>query len=513
MGKRTFVLLTLLFATMTILAQGSVRSDSIRKSIRGRNKAAGSTETVQDTVNARFPISEITPTTIDDLQKRPLDLKKPANIVTDTIYNEADSTYLLSTRIGDSMLSAPILLTPSEYAKWQERNSMNRFFRKKNYEAWENLQKKDKFDFTDMHFDLGPAEKIFGPGGVRVKTQGNAELKIGYSIQTIDNPALPSRSRVTNSFDFDEKINLNVRGSVGDKMNMDFNYNTEATFSYDAKKINLKYDGKEDEIIKLVEAGNVSFPTNSSLIRGASSLFGIRTDLQFGRLLLQTVISQKTSNSTVVNSKGGTQLTTFEIEITNYDENKHFFLAHYFRDNYDRSMSQLPTILSGIDISRIEVWVTNKTSDYSNPRNIVAFTDIAENHHISNPQWIANGSNAIPHNNANSLYNEMNTTYSGIRDIDQANNILGSIDGINGGADYEKLSNARLLSSSEYTLNRELGYISLKTPLRADEVLAVAYEYTYGGQTYQVGEFSSDVKESKSTLYLKLIKQIGRAHV
>ena len=507
MGKRASILVTLLFATMTIFAQGNVRNDSIRKAIRERNRAKTEKEAVKDSITARFPVAETTPNTIDDIQQRPLDLRSPANIVTDTVYNENDGTYLLSTRLGtNTTLGAPILLTPEEYAKWQERSAMNLFFRKKNYEAWENSQKKSKFDFTDMHFDLGPAEKIFGPGGVRVKTQGNAELKIGYSIQTIDNPALPSRSRRTNSFDFDEKINLNVKGSVGDKMNMDFNYNTEATFSYDAKKINLKYDGKEDEIVKLVEAGNVSFPTNSSLIKGASSLFGIRTDLQFGKLSLQTVVSQKTSNSTVVNSKGGTQLTTFEIEITNYDENKHFFLAHYFRDNYDRSMSQLPTILSGVDISRIEVWVTNKTSDYNNPRNIIAFTDIAENSHISNPMWSATGTSAIPHNNANDLYALMNTTYSGIRDIDQANNILNGIEGVNGGADYEKLSNARLLSSSEYTLNRELGYISLKTPLRADEVLAVAYEYTYGGQTFQVGEFSNDIKESKTTIYLKLIK-------
>ncbi|MBQ5644434.1 MAG: cell surface protein SprA [Bacteroidaceae bacterium] len=492
---------------MTILAQGGVRNDSIRKSIRERNRVKANIEVTQDTVEARYPIAETTPKSLDDMQQRPLNLKNPTNIVTDTVYNDKDGTYQLSTRLSEGpLLTAPILLTPEEYSKWQERTSMSRFFRKKNFELWESSKSKNKFDFTDMHFDLGPAEKIFGPGGVRVKTQGNAELKIGYSIQSIDNPALPSRSRLTNSFDFDEKINLNVRGSVGDKMNMDFNYNTEATFSYDAKKINLKYDGKEDEIIKLLEAGNVSFPTNSSLIKGASSLFGVRADLQFGKLLLQTVISQKTSNSTVVNSKGGTQLTTFEIEITNYDENKHFFLAHYFRDNYDRSMSQLPTILSGININRIEVWVTNKTSDYNNPRNLIAFTDIAESKHTSRKIWGEYKESSIPHNNANDLYTLMNSTYSGVRDIDQANTILNGIDSINGGSDYEKLSNARLLSSSEYTLNRELGFISLKTPLRADEVLAVAYEYTYGGQSYQVGEFSNDVKESKTTLFVKLIK-------
>ena len=500
------MLIMMLFAGIEILAQGSARIDSVRQAIRNRNRERAETSRTNDTIPAHYPVAKTLPQTVDDIKTHALDLKTPENITTDTIFNEKDSTYSFTTRLGNGiLLGTPIMLTSGEYSKWQHRKSMQSYFRRKTSEEWEKSKDKDKFDFTDMHFDLGPAEKIFGPGGVRIKTQGNAELKIGYSLQTIDNPSLPARSRKTNSFDFDEKINLNVRGSVGDKMNMDFNYNTEATFSYDAKKINLKYEGKEDEIIKLLEAGNVSFPTNSSLIKGASSLFGIRADMQFGKLFLQTVVSQKTSNTSVVSSKGGTQLTTYEIEITDYDENRHFFLAHYFRDNYDRSMSQLPTVLSGVNINRIEVWVTNKTSDYNNPRNIVAFTDMAESNHISNGMWSPAGI-SIPANEANNLYTTMNGNYSAIRDIDQVNNVLNGIDGIDGGIDYEKVSNARLLSSSEYTLNKELGFISLKNALRADEVLAVAYEYTYGGRSYQVGEFANDVKESKTTLFVKLLK-------
>ena len=504
MNRRTLTLVLTLFVSITMLAQGSVRGDSIRQARRTARQQA---REARDTIPARYPVAKTAPESMEDLKRQPMDLRNPENIVSDTIYNENEGTYSIATRLGDRfVLGTPLLLDRNEYSLWYEKKQMQSYFRKKGNEEWENSQKKDKFDFTDMHFDLGPAEKIFGPGGVRITTKGNAEIKMGYSMQSIDNPSLPSRSRSTSSFDFDEKINLSMRGSVGDKMNMDFNYDTESTFRYDAKKINLKYEGKEDEIIKLLEAGNVEFPTNSSLIKGASSLFGLRTDLQFGKLTLQTVISQKTSNTNVVSSKGGTQLTTYEIEITDYDENKHFFLAHYFRDNYDRSMSQLPTVLSGVTINRIEVWVTNKTSDYNNPRNIVAFTDIGESRHISNGIWTGYAGNGIPSNEANDLYAQMNSTYNGIRDIDQVNNILGNISGMNGGTDYEKLSNARLLSSQEYTLNNALGFISLKTPLRADEVLAVAYEFTYGGQTYQVGEFSSDIKESKSTLMVKLLK-------
>ena len=229
-----------------------------------------------------------------------------------------------------------------------------------------------------MHFDLGPAEKIFGPGGVRVTTRGTAELKFGVTMKNIDNPSLPVRNRKTTTMDFDEKINLNVTGKVGDKVNLNLNYNTDATFDFDTQNMKLKYDGKEDEIIKLVEGGYVSFPSNSSLVRGASSLFGLRTDWQFGKLSLQTVVSQKKTASKSVSSRGGVQMTPFEINVADYEENQHFFLSQYFRDRYDDAMKTLPNLMTGVKINRVEIWVTNKTGTTTNTRNIVALTDLGE---------------------------------------------------------------------------------------------------------------------------------------
>ena len=503
MKIRTLITLVVLFASVAL----TFAQEDNRRSVRRRERARRVVKVEKkDTIPARYPISNVIPEQEKDLKQLPLDLRTPENIKQDTVYNELDSTFTIATKMGNTTLGTPFILSQEQYARNQMQNSIERYFKKKNQEEFDKLNNGDKFDFSDMKFDLGPAEKFFGPGGVRIKTQGSAEMKIGFQMQSVDNPSLPQRSRNTNSFNFDEIINLNVKGNVGDKMNLDFNYNTEATFNYDTKKISLKYEGKEDEVFKLIEAGNISFGTNSSLIKGATSLFGIRTDLQFGKLTLQTVVSQKNSSSTVVNSKGGTQLTTFEIDISNYDENRHFFLAHYFRDNYDKSMAQLPTIVSGITINRVEVWVTNKKSDFTNPRNIVAFTDLGETSHISNDMWGATGGSRLPSNNSNNLYPTMNNTYGDIRNIDMVNSTFSGIDGFNGGMDYEKVANARLLSSSEYTINKQLGYISLRNALRADEVLAVAYEYTYGGQTYQVGEFSSDQKESASTLMVKLLK-------
>lgn len=460
-------------------------------------------DTIPDSLlHTRWQIQRTQPYSLSDLYQSPLDLKRPDNLKYQVVYNDTLDRYIIGNRMGSTWLSAPIMLTPKEYLAWTEQQQRNSYFRKQNDEIFQ-AKGKEKFDFSDMHFDLGPAEKIFGPGGIRVKTQGSAELKFGINKKNIDNPSLPIRNRKTTMMDFDEKINLNVNGKVGDKVNMNLNYNTDATFDFDAQNMKLKYDGKEDEIIKLVEAGNVSFPSNSSLIKGASSLFGVRTDMQFGKLKLQMVASQKKSASKSVSTRGGVQLTPFELNVADYEENRHFFLSQYFRNHYDAWMQKLPNLTTGITINRVEVWVTNKTGNTTNTRNIVALTDLGENQKLSNPMWAASGQ--VPSNQANTEYAAMTGQYAAARDIDQAATTLEG-GGLVGGADYEKLESARLLNSSEYTVNTALGYISLKTSLQTDQVLAVAYEYTSGGVTYQVGEFASDLSDTKQALFVKSLK-------
>ena len=460
-------------------------------------------DTIPDSLlHTRWQIQRTQPYSLSDLYQSPLDLKRPDNLQYQVVYNDTIDRYIIGNRMGSTWLSAPIMLTPKEYLAWTEQQQRKSYFRKQNDEIFQ-AKGKEKFDFSDMHFNLGPAEKIFGPGGIRVKTQGSAELKFGINKKNIDNPSLPIRNRKTTMMDFDEKINLNVNGKVGDKVNMNLNYNTDATFDFDAQNMKLKYDGKEDEIIKLVEAGNVSFPSNSSLIKGASSLFGVRTDMQFGKLKLQMVASQKKSSSKSVSTRGGVQLTPFELNVADYEENRHFFLSQYFRNHYDAWMQKLPNLTTGITINRVEVWVTNKTGNTTNTRNIVALTDLGENQKLSNPMWAASGQ--VPSNQANTEYAAMNSQYAAARDIDQAATTLDG-GGLVGGADYEKLESARLLNSSEYTVNTALGYISLKTSLQTDQVLAVAYEYTSGGVTYQVGEFASDLSDTKQALFVKSLK-------
>ncbi len=461
-------------------------------------------------LNPRWKVQRTTPITADDLHRNGTDLKTPENIEPTVEYNDTTGYYTFGKKMGGTYVQTPLIMTYEEYLKWSEKQMFNHLFREKSAALLEN-QGKEKFDFADMHFELGPAEKIFGPGGVRITTQGTAEIKFGATIKNVQNPSLPIKRRKTTTIDFDEKINFNMTGKVGDKVNLGLNYNTDATFDYDAQNLKLSYEGKEDEIIQLLEGGNITFPSNSSLIPGSSALFGIRADLQFGRLKLQTVISQKKSSSTSVTSKGGTQLTSFEIDVADYDENRHFFLSHYFREKYDSYMKTLPNLVTGITINRVEIWVTNTSGTTSNTRNIIALTDLGEPQEIYNKVlWGPTGA-SVPSNNANTEYNSMVTTYSAARDINQTSSVLDGISGFEGGTDYEKLEKARLLTSSEYTLNTAMGYVTLNSALRTDQVLAIAYEYTYGGVTYQVGEFAGDITDVTQALYVKSLKNTANA--
>lgn len=489
----------------------------------------------------RYSVRRTTVESEKDAERKAADLRDPKNLKTQVDYDEKDDTYTVGTTLvvpgkGDAdasgstqktgagtasglglsvgsqtalgnvptFLDAPLLMTAEEYRRWTLRQSMQKYYRDRNAQEFE-AKGKTKFDFTDMHFSLGPAEKIFGPGGVRIKTQGSAELKVGMNMKRVDNPSLAANRRKTTGFDFDEKINLSMQGSVGDKIKMNLNYNTDASFDFDSQSMKLKYDGKEDEVIKLVEAGNVSMPSNNSLIPGASSLFGLRTDLQFGKLKLQSVVSQKRSATRSVSSKGGSSTQNFEFSATNYEENRHFFLSHFFRQQYDRNMRSLPNIASGVTIKRVEIWVTNKTGSTTNNRNIIALSDLGENSFIGNTALWTPGSVTVPSNKANNEYATMVGSLADARDISQATGLLDGY-GLVGGEDYEKLQSARLLGSSEYYVNTQLGYVSLNSTLQTDDVLAVAYEYTYGGVTYQVGEFSADNTSSTSCLFVKMLK-------
>lgn len=464
---------------------------------------------VSDSTSLQFPVPPTVPRNYEDLMAGELayDLATPSNFKTVAEFDPATGCYVVRTYVGNMEVSTPFVLTAAQYEAWQLRKSLQRYYRERNMSLVTDKEKQP-FNIFDMNFALGPLEKIFGPGGVSLRTQGSVQVSMGIKSNKTDNPSLSLSARRKTYFDFEQKIQATIAASVGDRMKFNMTYNTDATFDFDNKNLKLAYEGKEDDIVKSIEAGNVSMTTGSSLIRGSTALFGIKAKLQFGKLTATALVSQQNSESRTVNTKGGAQTTEFSVNADEYDANRHYFLAHFFRDNYDRFASKLPYVSSGVQITRIEVWITNKSGKFEQARNFVAFMDLGENSHLGSNYWSPDPARVNPSNTSNDLLSIIKNDFPDARDISRVTQVLEPLSayGITGGKDFEKVESARLLSSSEYNLNSTLGYISVKTALAADEVLAVAFEYTYNGQVYQVGEFSGDITNTSNALYLKMLK-------
>jgi cell surface protein SprA len=433
----------------------------------------------------------------------PLYLQNPSNISSQVVYDPLTKKYVFSETIGSWNYRNPTQMTMDEFQRYEFRQQLNDYWRLK--ASGSSLEQQLSF-IPPIQVGGEAFDKLFGSNVINIVPTGSAELIFGFNLSKQENPMISERLRSVPSFTFDEKIIMNVAGSIGDKMAMDISYNTEATFDFE-NQTKLEYTGKEDEIIKKIEGGNVTLPLPGSLISGSQSLFGLKTELQFGKLSVTSVFSQQRGESSVINVQGGAQLSEYSVTVDDYDANKHFFLSDYFRENYNNALSRLPIVTSDVNITRIEIWVTNKTTNFEQSRNIVAVNDLAEPYPRSDLfSSSATPTDNAPRNELNTAYNQLTNTWSAIRDIKNVTSELEGA-GLVLGADFEKIENARLLSSREYSYNSKLGYISLNTALNTDEILAVAYEYTYRGRTYQVGELSqSSGISAPSSLMMKLLK-------
>ena len=435
----------------------------------------------------------------EDIATTDIELDNPPSIVESYVYDPVSDRYFFNQSVGSFNINYPIILSPQEYEELVLNESLKKYYKDKvnaaegRLDGSEDLQKNL---IPEIYVNSKLFESIFGGNTIEVVPQGSLEIDLGALYTKQDNPSFSPRNRSNFSFDFDQRIGLSLLGKVGTRVQVNANFDTQSTFDFQ-NLMQIQYEPTEDDIIKKIEVGNVSMPLNSTLISGAQSLFGFKTELQFGKTKVIAVFSeQKSEAKTVVAQAGGT-IEEFEFRALEYDENRHFFLSHAFRDKYNQALLNYPFINSNIQITRSEVWVTNRNNQVENVRNIVAFQDLGESSSLSSSVNVFVGPNANP-DNANNGFNPMiigqanSQLTSSVRDIATIQSGI-LLSDVNEGFDYGKLENAKkLLPGSDYNINTQLGYISLNQKLDNDEILAVAFQYTIGDQVFQVGEFAND---------------------
>lgn len=470
--------------------------------------------TAQDTTKTEFSTGKI-------------QIKDPKSILESYNYDTVTGMYVYSKTIGDFPTNYPTILTPKEFEDLARKEAMRTYFKKKldAIDGKKGISEEEKKDLLPRFYvKSGLFESIFGSNTIDVKPSGSVEMDFGVRYTKQDNPSFSPRNRSSTTFDFNQRISMSLMGKVGTRLNVNVNYDTQSTFAFQ-NLIKLEFTPSEDDIIQKIEVGNVSMPLNSSLIKGAQNLFGVKTKLQFGKTSITGVFSEQKSQTKSVVAEGGGTVQDFDMFALDYDSDRHFFLSQYFRNNYDSALKEYPFINSRVQITRLEIWVTNRqnrvTTTNNNLRNIIALQDLGEGEITDNSGVpVPGGQNDVvvvnpipvnffteqpaslkkpyPTDNKNNKFDPQkigqaeSLLNSNIREIATSGSGFNAPINVNEGGDYSKLENARKLNSNEYTFNPQLGYISLQQRLANDEVLAVAYQYTIGDQVYQVGEFGND---------------------
>ena len=472
--------------------------------------AFAQTETEQDSIQEGYSMGQ-------------LNIKNPTNIQNLYTYDPIINRYIFSQKIGDVNISYPLVLTPEEYQDLVLRQQMKDYFKQKRDAANNTDSEESKNLIPAFYVNNSFFESVFGGNKVEVIPQGQVSMDLGVLYSKQDNPSLSPRNQANTTLDFDQRINMSLDGTVGTRVNIAAQYNTQSTFDFQ-NQIKIDYTPDEDDIVQSIEVGNVNMPLNSSLIQGAESLFGVKAQLQFGKTTITGVFSEMNSERQSVNVQGGGTVDEFEKFGLEYDENRHFFLSQFFRDEYDKALTNYPFINSRFQITRVQIWVTNRNNSpqsLQNARNIVAIQDLGE----SNPEklglFLDNSGNPVPPpipnfiNQLNALPDNRNNDFnpvgingggstiltSSIRDISTVAQGFGpAAQIVSEGRDYGVLENARQLSPNEFTLHPQLGYVSLNQRISNDEILAVAYEYTSNGRVYKVGEFANDGVDSSQPI-------------
>lgn len=513
------------YAPEFILAPQSTRQAQVgwgNPGIFSQNTPLKSYSSFQDSPVDTIPIKERTGDFINDPGQNPFDLKDPAIISQSVEYDPVTGHYIITERIGDDYFRPPTYMTFEEFMEYQSRKQEQNYFNELSgiSGARSSTGRLDPIAKVDIKNQL--IDRLFGGTEVDIRPQGNIDLTFGVELSRIQNPSFTQRQQRQGGFDFDMGIQMNVEGSIGKKLKLSTNYNTQATFDFDnTMKLNYNTDAfGEDDIIKKIEAGNVSLPLRGTLIQGSQSLFGLKLETQWGRLRLTGIASQQKSEMEEITLKGGSQFQEFVVPVDEYDENRHFFLTHYNREHFEEALSELPVIKTLFKIQNIQVWVTDTRNATENIRDIVAIADLGEPRRTTNttpemqppllPVYADNKGAGLPDNRANPIYSKL-LEDPRTKQVDRVVSTLKTAPfNLQQGRDFEKVT-ARMLSPTEFTFHPELGFISLNVNIQPDQVVGVAFSYTYLGEEYQVGQIAQSVPQNSDTttqnvLFVKMLK-------
>ncbi len=274
----------------------------------------------------------------------PLLLENSSKIERQVTFNDKNQVVIRETFNGED-IKAPLIMEFADYMKTLERKNEERVY----YDLFSEKFKGTTTDdltrlfekFTDITIPLPfKTETIFGPPTFNLRINGTIDITASFQNVKSDESTVNFLSNNQNNINFKQEVQVTAKGSIGDKLTIDADWNTQRVFDFE-NQLKLRYTGYADEVIQKIEAGNVSLDTKSALIQSTQALFGIKGDFKLGPLTLSTVVSQKKSKQEEKTYSGGVQDQNFQINAWDYSDSHYFIDSLYkqsFLDVYNDSL-------------------------------------------------------------------------------------------------------------------------------------------------------------------------------
>lgn len=404
------------------------------------------------------------------------------------------STYKISRSVFGRQLYVPIVANFDQFSvikKNQQKREIQALLVEES-----KVQERSGRGLLDFKINVPGGENsafttIFGTNQVNLRVNGSANMNIGASIQKLDDGTLSPDQRTRVDPTFNQNLQLNIQGTIGDKLTIATDWDTERQFDFE-NRLSIVYKGYEDEIIKSIEMGNVSMETGNSLVSGGKSLFGIKAVTELGPLKVTSVVSQQRGKNSTSTISGGSQETSINLSPADYEDGRHFFLDFYNRDVFELALQDPQNILQPYQVTELYVYVrkaTNQTLD-ENTVPAIALLDLG-----------VNINNGLPGNDVDRFdqdeLNSLRPTESAATNQDFGASSQEYVDAV-----FELLQ-----EGIDYTFNRALGFISMRSYINSGDAIAVSYVYNNPqGLPVQVGELNTT---EGNRMYLKLLRPGG----
>jgi cell surface protein SprA len=403
----------------------------------------------------------------------PLLLENSSFIRTEVSFDTLNNVIITEKFEGED-IKAPLVIPLTQYLQVLGRVNEKNIFSGLMAEKYKGITTDDLsklFEkFTDITIPLPfKSETIFGPPTFNLRINGAIDITASYQNIKSDQSELTLNTSNQNNINFKQEVQVTAKGTVGDKLSIDADWNTQRTFDFE-NQLKIKYTGYADEVIQKIEAGNVSLESKSSLIQSTQALFGIKGEFKLGPLYLSAVVSQKKSKQETRDYVGGSQQQDFQINVWDYSDN------HYFVDLlYKASFTEIYNSATGV----ISPEVKNNEILSSNPDfGVWVQCDLSES-----KKRYATAITMLKDENPSYLYKD-------------SINLKRDSLGIQSSAFFRKLDN------SEYLINPDAGFISLKINIPENFMVGVTYS-TYNGKIFGKGDTRTNYND---TLILKMIK-------